>query len=63
MYSIQLQQFPSISNDEKINVTNSSSVQFSGLQPATLYTVAIAPVILGAVIDPFISFAQTLDDG
>lgn len=63
MYTVELREFASVLNDETIVHTNDSRVHFTELQPATLYTVTIAPIILGAMIDPVIYFTQTLDNG
>lgn len=63
MYNIELSEIINTSNVVTIIRTNDTRVHFTGLQPATLYTVTIAPVILGTMVDTVLYFTQTLDNG
>lgn len=62
-YVVELQEASSVLDDERIVHTTDNHVYFTGLQPATTYTVTIAPIILGAMFDPVVYFTQTLDNG
>ena len=63
MYIVKLREITSVSNDAIIVRTNDSQVNFTELQPATPYTVTIAPIILGAMVDPLVYCTQTFDNG
>lgn len=63
MYAVELQEFGSVSNDGIIVRTNDNRVNFTELQPTTPYSVIIAPIILGAMVDPLVYCAQTLGNG
>ena len=63
MYVVELREFASVSNDVMIIRTNDNQVNFTDLQPTTPYSVTIAPVILGAMVDPLVYHTQTLDNG
>ena len=60
---VELQEVGSVLDNETIVRTTDNRVSFTGLQPAMRYTVTIAPIILGAMVDPVVYFAQTLDNG
>ena len=62
-YMVELQEVWSVLDNETIVRTTDNRVFFTGLQPAMRYTVTIAPIILGAMVDPVVYFAQTLDNG
>ena len=62
-YMVELQEVGSVLDNETIVRTTDNRVSFTGLQPAMRYTVTIAPIILRAMVDPVVYFAQTLDNG
>ena len=63
MYVVELREISSVSNDAIVVRTNDNQVNFTELQPTTPYSVTIAPIILGAMIDPLVYCTQTLDNG
>ena len=63
LYVVELREFGSVSNGAIIIHTNNNGVNFTELQPTTPYSVTIAPIILGAMVDPLVYCTQTLDNG